>query len=248
LSQPCRDPRRRQSSDPASEYSRIAAYYLERTATLEDATLRQQGEATFWLCIQALYNPMRYVEANLADLEQVAGIKEFARFAGVAKTPWGALLSTIASIIHKRDSGPGQGSAQSATPWPSNGEFLGKFAGALGPKNIKLIQDGLKSYVDDILAIMTARQIMKPSDQFVTDARARSVRLEVRRATNGRRRSTRSASVSCEHVSPARPLRSSSSSAMRIASTSSRRDCLPARSRWPAASRRQTRERRGTGS
>jgi hypothetical protein len=81
-------------------------------------------------------------------------------------------LSAIATVIYKRDSGPSQGSAQSATPWPSTGEFLVKFAGAFGPESIKRVQDGLKSYVDDNLAIMTARQIMKPSGQFVTDARA----------------------------------------------------------------------------
>jgi hypothetical protein len=145
-----------------NDYSRIATNYRERTTKLTDATLRKQGETVFWLSIRALYKPMRYVEANLADFEQVAGIKEFAGLAGVAKSKWGVLLSKIAPIIDKRDSGP---------PNQIDETFLGGFAGAVGPESIALIQGGLKSYIDDILAIMTARQIMKPSDQFVADAR-----------------------------------------------------------------------------
>lgn len=155
-----------------NDYSRIAASYVKRTVKIKDAALRRQGETVFWLCIRALHDPMRYVEANLADLEQVAGIKEFARFAGVAKTPWGELLNTIASIINERHNGPVQSSAQPATPREGDEVFLPKFAADFGPKSIMLIQDGLESYVGDILAIMTARRIMKPSDQFVTDARA----------------------------------------------------------------------------
>ena len=155
-----------------NEYSRLATTYRDRTTKLTDATLRQQGETVLWGSIRALYNPMRYVEANLAELEQVAGIKEFAGLAGVATSKWGVLLSKIAPIIHKRDSGPpAQSAAQVAAPWPSDAEFLGKFAKAFGPDSIALIQDGLKGYIDVLLAIMTARR-MKPSQQFVTDARA----------------------------------------------------------------------------
>ena len=149
-----------------NEYGRTRDSYLKKTTKL-NANLRQQGETLFWLRIRALHNPMRYVEENLAELERVAGIKEFARFAGVTKTPWGALLSKIAPIIHERDN-----SAPAAAPRQSDGEFLPKFAAEFGLNDITLVQDGLKSYIDDLLTIMTARRIMKPSDKFVTDAGA----------------------------------------------------------------------------